>query len=204
MTLQADAPPLVLASAAAARKSLLERAGLRFATQAAHIDEAEVKRSARADGADADHTALLLAELKARRVAGRAGNALVIGCDQLLVCGERWFDKPADPAEARTHLQALRGTTHTLVTAVLCLRDGQRVWHHVARPKLTMRRFDDAFLDAYLALEGEALTTTVGAYRLEGLGVHLFDAIEGDHSAILGLPLLPLLGFLRQHGVLRG
>lgn len=202
MTWQAEAPRLILASASISRRDVLQRAGLRFEAKAAHIDEAEVKRAGLAEGASADDTALLLADLKARRVARAAGNALVIGCDQLLVCDGAWFDKPADMAQARTQLQALRGRTHTLVTAVLCLRDGQRVWHHIARPRLTMRGFSDAFLDAYLAAEGEALTTTVGAYRLEGLGVHLFDAVAGEHASILGLPLLPLVGFLRQHGVL--
>ena len=200
--LQADAPRLVLASASASRRALLQAAGLRFAAQAAAVDEAAAKQGAREAGASAADTALLLAEMKAQRIARREPDALVIGCDQLLVCGERWFDKPADRAEARAHLCALRGRTHELVTAVLCLRAGRRIWHHVARPRLTMRDFTDDFLDAYLAAEGDAVTTTVGAYRLEGLGVHLFDAVEGEHAAILGLPLLPLLGFLRQHRVL--
>lgn len=202
MSLQAETPRLVLASASASRKALLERAGLRFTARAAQVDEAEVKRGARAGGASAAETALLLAELKAQRVALRDPEAVVIGCDQLLVCGDRWFDKPADLAEARAHLASLRGRTHVLVTAVLCQRGAQRLWHHVAQPRLTMRAFSDDFLDAYLAAEGEVLTTTVGAYRLEGVGVHLFDAVEGEHAAVLGLPLLPLLGFLRQHGVL--
>ncbi|HET9018801.1 MAG TPA: Maf family protein [Acetobacteraceae bacterium] len=200
--MQADTPRLVLASASASRRALLEGAGLRFTVQPASIDEGEVKRAAQADGASADDTALLLADLKAQRVARRDPEALVIGCDQLLVCGDRWFDKPADVAEARAHLLALRGRTHELVTAVLCRRGNQRLWHHVARPRLTVRMFGEAFLDAYLAAEGKAVTGTVGAYRLEGLGVHLFDAVQGEHAAILGLPLLPLLGFLRQHGVL--
>jgi septum formation protein len=200
--IQAPTPRLILASASPARQSLLQRAGLRFEAMPAHIDEAEVKRSARAESATALDTALLLAELKALRLARRDPEALVIGCDQLLVCEGRWFDKPASLAEARAHLLALRGRTHTLVTAVLCQRGAQRQWHHVAQPRLTMRPFSDDFLDAYLAAEGEALTTTVGAYRLEGLGVHLFDKVEGEHAAVLGLPLLPLLGFLRQNGVL--
>ena len=202
MNLQADTPRLVLASASASRRALLEHAGLRFSAQAAAVDEAAAKQSARDSGATAADTALLLAEMKAARIARREPDALVIGCDQLLVCGNRWFDKPADRAEARAHLCALRGQTHELVTAVLCLRAGRRIWHHVARPRLTMRAFGDDFLDAYLAAEGDAVTTTVGAYRLEGLGVHLFDAVEGEYAAILGLPLLPLLGFLRQHRVL--
>lgn len=202
MSLQSDVPPLVLASASASRRALLEHAGLNFSVRAAHIDEAEAKRAARASGASAQQTALLLAEMKADRVARHEPDALVIGSDQLLVCGDRWFDKPATIADARAHLLVLRGETHELVTAVACWRGGRRVWHHVARPRLTMRSFGDAFLDAYLAAEGAALTGTVGAYRLEGLGVHLFDAVQGEHAAILGLPLLPLLGFLRQHGVL--
>lgn len=200
--MQADAPRLVLASASASRKMLLEQAGLRFEARAAQVDEAGIKRGARAGGATAAETALLLAEMKAQRIARRDPEALVIGCDQLLVCEDRWFDKPADLAEARDHLMFLRGRTHTLVTAVLCQRGEQRIWHHVAQPRLTMRPFSDGFLDAYLQAEGDALTTTVGAYRLEGLGVHLFDAVQGEHAAVLGLPLLPLLGFLRQHGVL--
>ena len=200
--IQAAEAGLVLASASASRKALLEQAGLRFAARAARVDEAEIKRAARADGASARDTALLLADIKAQHIARRDPEALVIGCDQLLVCEGAWFDKPADLAEARAHLTALRGRAHTLVTAILCRRGGRRVWHHVAEPSLTMREFSDAFLDAYVAAEGEALTTTVGAYRLEGLGVHLFDRVEGEHASILGLPLLPLLGFLRQHGVL--
>ena len=103
---------------------------------------------------------------------------------------------------ARAHLQRLRGRRHELVTALVCHRAGQRIWQHVAKPSLTMRHFSDAFLEAYLAAEGEALLSSVGAYRLEGHGAQLFDRIEGDQPAILGMPLLPLLGFLRQHGVL--
>jgi len=202
MSLQAATPRLILASASPTRHALLTGAGLVFESRAAHIDEDEVKRSARAEGVDAGETALLLAELKAQRIARSNPDAIVIGCDQLLVCEDRWFDKPADLAEARTHLEALRGRSHTLVTAVLCQRGQQRLWHHVAKPKLTMRRFSDGFLLDYLHAEGMAVTGSVGAYRLEARGVHLFDRIEGEHAAILGLPLLALLGFLRQHGVL--
>lgn len=194
--------PLVLASQSRFRAALLAAAGLEVDTAAAHVDEAEVKAGARAEGLDAAATALLLAGLKAERIGRRHPDALVIGADQILVCEGRWFDKPGDMDEARDHLLALRGRTHELVTAVVCQRGGQRVWQHVARPKLAMRRFSDAFLDRYLAREGAVLTTTVGAYRVEGLGIQLFDRIEGEHSEIVGLPLLPLLGFLRQHGVL--
>lgn len=202
MSLQADTPRLVLASASAARRAVLDHAGIRFTARAAQIDEAAVKHAGQQEGASAADVAVLLAELKARRVARTDADALVIGCDQLLVCDGRWFDKPADMAEARQHLRALRGRAHVLVTAMVCLRGEQRLWHHVAQPRLTMRAFSDAFLDQYLSMEGEALLASVGAYRLEGAGSHLFERIEGEHSAILGLPLLPLFGFLRQHGVL--
>ena len=196
------APPLLLASQSAARAALLEAAGVAFEARPARIDEEAVKASAQAEGAPAEDAALLLAELKAARI--RQPGAVVIGADQLLVCNGRWFSKPRDAADARGQLQELRGKAHTLVTAVTCLRDGVPLWRHVAQPRLRMRPFSDQFLDAYLVAEGEAVTATVGGYRLEGPGVHLFDAIEGEHAAILGLPLLPLLGFLRQHGVLLG
>jgi len=128
-------------------------------------------------------------------------DALVIGADQILVCDGAWFDKPEDVGQASEQLRRLRGRSHTLVTAVLCQRGERILWQHVATPKLTMRRFSDEFLADYLAAEGGAVLSSVGAYRLEGLGVHLFERIEGEHAAILGLPLLALLGFLRQHGV---
>ncbi|WP_458094816.1 Maf family protein [Roseomonas sp. WA12] len=207
--LQVEAPVVVLASASAARRAVLAGAGLRFEAVAAAVDEGAIKEAARAEGIPAADAALMLAEAKARRIAARWPEALVVGCDQILVLPEpdgedRWFDKPESVAEARAHLLALRGRTHRLVTAVLCWRGGRRIWQHVAAPSLAMRPFSDAFLDAYLAMEGEALTATVGAYRLEGPGVQLFDTVEGEHAAVLGLPLLPLLGFLRQHGVLVG
>jgi septum formation protein len=181
---------------------VLEGAGLRFETRIAGVDEAAIKEAAQSEGISADQAALILADAKAERVARSAPDALVIGADQLLVCDGAWFDKPPDMAAARTHLQRLRGRRHELVTALVCHRGGQRIWQHVAKPRLTMRDFSEAFLEAYLAAEGEALLSSVGAYRLEGHGAQLFDVIEGDQPAILGLPLLPLLGFLRQHGVL--
>ncbi len=202
MSLQMATPPLLLASASTARRAVLEAAGLRFTAEAAHIDEAAIKQAAKAEGLKADETALILSEMKAQRLSRRYPDALVIGCDQLLVCEDQWFDKPADLAAASAQLTALRGKTHVLETALVCMRNEQILWHHVACPKLAMRPFSDEFLAAYLALEGEAVLSSVGAYRLEGLGVQLFDTITGEHSAILGLPLLPLLGFLRQNGVL--
>ena len=200
--LQADAPHIILASASSARRAVLEAAGLHFEAVAAAVDEAAIKEAAQAEAIPPSDAALMLADAKAERIAWRSPEALVIGCDQLLVCGGRWFDKPADVAAARLHLQALRGRSHTLVTAVVCHRHGRRIWHHVATPKLVMRDVSDSFLDAYLEAEAAHVTQSVGAYRLEGLGMQLFSAVDGEHAAILGIPLLALLGFLRQHGVL--
>ena len=195
-------PPLILASASASRRALLASAGLEFETWPADIDEVSIKQEARAEGATVEQTALRLADLKAAAVARNAPEALVIGADQILVCEGIWFDKPADMATAVTQLRALRRRTHTLVTAVACRQGPALHWHTVVAPRLTMRDFSDQFLVDYLASEGDAVTTTVGAYRLEGRGIHLFSAVEGDHSAVLGLPLLPLLSFLRDEGIL--
>jgi septum formation protein len=193
------APSLILASGSAARRALLQAAGLRFTAQPAPIDEAGIKRAMRAEGATPDATALALATAKARHI--DAPGAVVIGADQMLVCDGAWFDKPADMDDVLEHLLQLRGQTHVLVTAVTCWQDGALLWEHVARPVLTMRPFSNGFLEAYLALEGEACLDCVGAYRFEGAGLHLFERVEGEQAAILGLPLLPLLGFLRRHGV---
>lgn len=189
---------MILASQSTARAALLRSAGLVFEQRPARIDEDAVKQSLRDGGPD--ECALALAGLKAARI--RSEDDLVIGADQLLVCGDDWFDKPPDLEAARAQLLQLRGRTHTLVTAVVCHRGGIEIWRHVARPTLRMRPFSDAFLERYLRTEGEALLSSVGAYRLEGLGIQLFDAVDGEYAAILGLPLLALLGFLRQHGVL--
>jgi septum formation protein len=200
--LQRSKPTLVLASASASRRALLAAAGLDFAIWPADIDEASVRLEARAQGATAEQTARRLADLKAASAARRVPEALVIGADQILVCDGVWFDKPANPAAALAQLRALRGRDHILATAVVCHRNDGPRWGAVVSPRLTMRDFSDDFLDDYIALEGDAVTTTVGAYRLEGHGVHLFSEVEGDHSAVVGLPLLPLLSFLREEGVL--
>ena len=198
--MQAAYPVVVLASESASRAALLTAAGLRFEQRPARIDEGAVKAAMQADKATPMACALTLAGMKAARI--RDDDALVIGADQLLVCEDEWFEKPLDIEAARRQLDRLRARQHELITAVVCHRGGREVWRHVARPCLSMRRFSDAFLDEYLAAEGTAILSCVGAYRLEGRGVHLFDAVEGEHAAILGLPLLATLGFLRQHGVL--
>ena len=162
MTLQAPHPPLVLASASPARRALLEAAGLRIAVRPARVDEARSNRLPSPRAWMPRMPPLLLADAKARRVAAQEPDALVIGCDQLLVCDGRWFDKPADLDDARAQLRALRGRTHTLVTAALCRCGEQRLWHTLARPRLTMRDFSDAFLECYLSLEAGFVTSSVG------------------------------------------
>lgn len=195
--------PVVLASASAARAQLLERAGLDVRCDPAGVDEDEVKASFRAEGRDTVSCATALAEAKAVRVSIRSPGALVIGADQMLVLGQRWFDKPRDLAEARQQLLALRGQRHELVTAAAVAVNGAVIWHRLDRPALTMRGFSETFLDAYLAAAGDEVLAVVGCYRLEGLGAQLFERIDGDYFSILGLPLLPLLEFLRGHGVVQ-
>ncbi|HEY1941471.1 MAG TPA: Maf family nucleotide pyrophosphatase [Roseiarcus sp.] len=193
---------LVLASASAVRARLLAAAGVDFRIEPAELDETFLKQACRAEGRLAAACALALAEAKARQVAARCGRAVIIGADQLLVCGEAWFDKPADLGQARAQLQALRGHTHELVTAVCAVQGKSRLWHAVSSPRLTMRYFTDAFLDDYIRAEGADIIGSVGAYRFEGRGAQLFEHIEGDYFAILGLPLLELLGFLRMKGLI--
>lgn len=192
---------LILASASPARAALLAQAGVPCATEPAAIDEEEVKAALRAAGADAAKVAETLAELKAQRVSSRHPGAVVIGADQVLECGGVWFDKPADSSHARNDLLALRGKSHDLVTCVCVVRDGQRLWHHTSRATLHMREFSGTFLESYLTAVGAEALESVGAYQLEGLGAQLFARIDGDYFSILGLPLLPLLDFLRGHGM---
>ena len=197
----ARAEPVILASASTARAALLRASGIAFAIAPAAIDEASLKLKAREAGASALDCAAALAGAKACFISDRVPEALVIGGDQILTAGSQWFDKPDDLAEARAQLEALRGRRHTLATAACVARGGEVVWRATAEPKMTMRRFSEAFLTAYIAAEGEKLLGSVGAYRLEGRGVQLFSRINGDHFAVLGLPLLGLLGFLRDQGV---
>ena len=182
---------------------MLRRAGVTCAIDPAHLDEDEVKRAMRASGATAAELAEKLAELKAGKISPRHSGALVIGADQVLDCQGRWFDKPIDRAAARAQLLDLRGKPHELLSSVCVLRDGQRLWHHVGRARLTIRPFSESFVDGYLDQAGPAVLQSVGAYQLEGLGAQLFSQVEGDYFTILGLPLLPLLDFLRDQGVMR-
>lgn len=194
---------LILASASAARAAMLRQAGLDFTIVPARVDEAEIKRGLQAEGAGVREAAETLAELKALRGTPAGDDSFVIGADQMLACDGRWYDKPADLAEARAQLLSLRGKTHELVSAVVLMRNGSAIWRHAETARLTMRDFSDGFLDAYLAQAGDAVLQSVGCYQLEGLGVQLFSRIQGDFFTILGLPLLPLLDMLRNHQLVR-
>ncbi len=196
-------PPVILASQSAARARLLRAAGVTFATVAALVDEAGVRDSLHGAGVPVEDAAVALAELKAGSVAARAPDeAIVIGADQLLEVDGAWLEKPGDVAAARTQLLRLRGREHRLVSGVVAFRGGSRVWHQVDVARLWLRPFSDEFLDDYLAAAGPGILASVGAYELEGLGAQLIGRIEGDYFTILGLPLLPLLQFLRDQGVL--
>ena len=197
----AGAGPLVLASAAAVRAAMLRAAGLSFTVRPARVDEGAVKAAMRAGDPGGRETARALAALKARRVSADAPGAFVVGADQLLVCGTEWFDKPVDIDDARAQLRRLRGRRHTLVTAVSVVRDETELWGGLACPALAMRPFTDAFLERYLERAGAGILGCVGGYEAEGLGAQLLAEIDGDWFAVLGLPLLPLLAFLRAHGL---
>ena len=193
---------LVLASGSAARRKMLEAAGLTFEVDAPRVDEEAAKASLRAEGLKPRDQADALAELKALSVS-RTRPDFVIGADQMLAVGGEVFDKPKDIEEARRHLVRLRGQTHELITAAVVAREGAIVWRHIDTPKLKMRAFSDAFLDEYMSRAGERVLRSVGAYQLEGLGAQLFEKVDGDYFSVLGLPLLPLLAFLREHGFAR-
>jgi septum formation protein len=200
MGLWLAAAPLMLASGSVVRRQLLEAAGIPVEVRPASLDERKVEASAPHDNPSA--VAALLAHAKAMRVAADVSGRLVVGADQTLALGNRRFDKPADRAAARAQLQALAGRTHELHAAVAVARDESVLFEHVAVARLTMRALSDPILDRYLEAAGANVTASVGAYQLEALGVHLFERIEGDHFTILGLPLLPLLTYLRAEGSL--
>ncbi|MED5324236.1 MAG: nucleoside triphosphate pyrophosphatase [Pseudomonadota bacterium] len=203
MTLFTPAVPLILASRSRWRRALLVAAGLEAEITPSGVDEDAVKEQFSMDAPDTD-LPMTLAELKARQVATDHPEALVLGADQILTCDGKRFDKPADAAAATAHLRAFSGRTHSLVTAAVIMHQGQRIWHVVERAHLTMRPLTEAYIEGYLAAELPDILETVGAYRLEGRGVQLFEKIDGNYFTILGLPMLPLLAFLRQRGDLAG
>jgi septum formation protein len=200
MTLWRGKDPLILASQSRARQTLLADAGIDFEAVPAEIDERAVQQASRL-AAPGDIAALLARE-KSLAVSVRLSGRFVVGADQTLALGSRLFSKPAGRAQATEQLHALADGTHELHSAVAVARDRKILFETVTSARMTMRRLSDAEIEAYLDEAGEAVTSSVGAYQLEGLGVHLFERIEGDHFTILGLPLLPLLGFLRSERLL--
>jgi septum formation protein len=192
--------PLVLASKSAARRALLEAAGIAIEIKPAAIDERAMET--RSGMAGAGEVAALLAREKAKAVAAESPERIVVGADQTLALDGRRFSKAADRAAAREQLRALRGQTHTLHSAVAVVRAGEVVFEHLDTARLTMRAFSDAFAESYLDAVGDAALASVGGYQLEGAGIQLFERVEGDHFTVLGLPLLPLLAYLRQAGLL--
>lgn len=201
MPLWLASEPLVLASKSAPRRAMLEAAGIPVEIRVPELDERAVEAASPGqDGPVA--VAALLARAKAKAVA--APGRLVIGADQTLALGARRFNKPHDQAAAREQLLALSGKTHHLHSAVAAVRDGQVVFGAIDTASLTMRNLSEAFVDRYMEAAGGAVSGSVGAYQLEALGIHLFEQVEGDHFAILGLPLIKLLSFLRRDGSLAG
>jgi septum formation protein len=195
-----NSAPLVLASRSVARRTLLEAAGIPIALCPADIDERGLEARARLQ--DPAAVATLLAREKAAFVAKSHPGRLVLGADQTLALAAQRFSKPADRSAARAQIKALAGRTHALHAAVAFVQDDAVLFTHVETARMTMRPFTDEFLDRYLDAVGDAALTSVGGYQLEGLGVQLFERIDGDYFTILGLPLLRALDFLRRHGCL--
>ena len=194
-------PVLTLASKSAARRAMLTGAGVPHQTASADVDEGALKAEHLALGADPGAVAMTLAEAKAL-AASRGRPGLVLGADQTLEMDGVLFDKADSLSEARARLMDFRGRGHVLHSAAVLARDGSVIWRHADHARLTMRAFSDDFLNAYVAAEGDALLSSVGCYRLEGLGAQLFERVEGDYFTILGMPLWPLLDELRRRGVL--
>jgi septum formation protein len=191
----------ILASKSKARAAVLRGAGLTFEQVGSGVDEDALKEALRAEGASVAKQADLLAETKALKVSVlRPG--IVLGCDQMLDLDGEGLDKVSTRDEAAATLRRLRGKTHVLQGAIVACIEGAPVWRHLAQPKLRMRNFSDAFIEDYLDRIGEAAFESVGCYQLEGLGSQLFDRIDGDYFSILGMPLLPLMGWLRDRGAL--
>lgn len=192
---------LILASASAVRAHLLRQADITFEAIAPHVDEEALKRDLRGHGAGAEEQVRALARAKALSLCAARPGYFLLGCDQMLICAGQVYDKPQNRAQARAHLLALSAKPHELLTAAALAQNGQILWEGLTRPSLTMRALDEEFVDRYLDNVGEAALASVGGYQLEGYGVHLFEAIEGDWFSILGLPLLQLLKALRAHGL---
>ena len=195
-------PELVLASQSASRRAMLDAAGVGYTAIPAHVDEAAVKQALLGEGQSARAIADALAELKAVSISLRSPNALVIGSDSIIAVGNMLYDKPVSRDDAAAHLGAFSGNELTLSSAVVVAEGGRPVWRHVEQARLAVRPISAAFISAYLDAEWPAIAGCVGCFRIEGPGVQLFSRIRGDHFTIMGMPLVPLLGYLRQRGVL--
>lgn len=195
---------IILASASPFRRKMLEDAGIDITVERPTVDERAVEDAVAGAGLRPDDLAQILAEAKAVDVSQNHPGAFVIGCDQTLSLGEELMHKPADMEEARRRLLKLSGKTHQLNSAVVIAQDGEAIWRHVSVASLTMRHLDPGFVGHHLSAVGDAALSSVGAYQVEGRGIQLFEKIEGDHFAIVGLPLMPLLAKLRELGAIDG
>ena len=204
---QLPAGDLVLASASSVRAKILHDAGLGYRCYPVAIDEESVRASASAEAVPVGDIAVMLAEIKAAAAVQRLAletdpsPAFVLGCDQILACDEVIYNKPLDQTTAKAQLTALSGKTHQLFSAAVLYCKGERIWHHLAIAKITMRRLDEDFIESYLDHLGAAAFTSPASYQIENLGAQLLSRIDGCHFAILGLPLLEVLGILREHGL---
>lgn len=192
--------PLILASSSETRLRLLQAAGLSVTQSSPRIDEEAMRAALEADAATPRDIADALAEMKARKVSDRSGPDLVLGCDQVLEFQNKVWGKPHTEAEALSQLLAFRGQSHKLLSAVVLYDAGRPIWRHVGEVRLTMRKMSDDWLAAYVGRNWQSIRHSVGGYKLEEEGIRLFSAIEGDYFTILGLPLLPLLGYLGERG----
>jgi septum formation protein len=195
-------PDLILASQSASRRAMLDAAGVDYAAIPAHADEASVKAAMLAEGQPPRNIADALAELKAVKISARSGPALVIGSDSVVSVAGQLFDKPTHREDASDHLHAFSGKEMRLSSAVVVAEGGSPVWRHVEEAVLLVRPLTANFIDAYLDAEWPAISGCVGCFRMEGRGVQLFAQVRGDHFTILGMPLIPLLGYLRTRGAL--
>lgn len=196
--------PIILASRSDIRAQLLRNAGVSFDIIKARIDEDSVKHAMQAEDAPPRDIADALAEMKARKVADKFPDAMVIGCDQVLALDKQILSKPTSPEDAKQQLQQMRGERHMLLSAAVIYHEGKPVWRHIGQVRLRMRDVSDAYLDGYISRNWDDIRHSVGAYQLEAEGVRLFHSIEGDYFNVLGLPLLPLLAFLTLRGVIEG
>ena len=197
-------PALILATASEVRQSLLKQSGIRFRTQAARIDEAAIKAAMLQEGATPHDIADALAEYKARKVSQKHADAMVIGCDQVLEFHGKLLSKPKNVEGAISQLIELRGQSHKLHSAVVIYENEQPVWRHVGQVRLEMRNLSDDYIAQYMSRNWPGIADSVGAYKLEQEGVRLFSRVEGDYFTVLGLPLLELIGYLTQRGVIEG